>query len=271
MENITVTIGSLNVLHPYYAVKWYEKPGLNMEGKTRGKEKCKLACETDEWTELHNWVERVPLIKKRICEADIVCLQEVDNVFVEDLQTDGYQLLVSGFGKQTKPFGNAIMCKTSGKLLESSTLIENKADVVSTINIQGKKVKIASVHLDGYYRDEENQEKKDARKLAGFNQLLKDLEIFEENSEDVDLFIIAGDFNEDTREEGKKYCRMDFLRDNGYSNDGYVVGTEPGGQKIDWIFVKPGNNNKITINSMKLENLENISDHSMIGTKIGFN
>ncbi len=281
------SFATYNVLKPYYAVFWNEKPGLTEEGKALSLEELKASTKAlDEyaWKIYSNWDERCPTIAKNIQDADVVCLQEISKEIIENLQrlTKKYKLAIDVYHSSKRPveeYGNAILYQAEKIKLKENFELEyistpgTRRAACGVFEVGGKTVKVASVHLAGYYKGEKDLEKKLNAKKNGYEELQAYLKILESDVDSIDGIVIGGDFNESPSEKEYDLYRPGLLSNNGYFTDGNLSVTRPAsgehGRHIDWLFYKPLNEKTVSLSTMDLEKIQKqASDHLMIGTKV---
>jgi len=288
MSQPAITVGSYNVLNPYHAVKWATEQGLTEDGKQRDPQFLRdLARGEDEeaWKLYSNWSERKELLAENIYHAAIVCLQEVSEETIIDLQIAAPFYLVSKVGfheasRRVEQFGNAIMYDHhKARLLNSfeiEHIVQGEKDawsrnaVCAVFEVSGKVIKVASVHLSGYNPTETELPKKQASKEVGYKELQAYVTEIEKDLDGIDGIVIAGDFNEDPSEAVREMYRPGYLESQGYRNDGNLTVTEPSkGRKIDWVYYKDVRTKDAQLSSAELEHRQRqVSDHLMTGTEI---
>lgn len=285
LNSPSASFATYNVLNPYYAVKWAEKPGLNEEGRGLSREELKAstaAQDVNAWMGYSNWDQRCPEIAQNIQLADVVCLQEVSKETLDALMslTKGYRLAIAVYHAASRPmeqYGNAILYNAEKVRLRNAFELTyspnqwSRSAACGVFEIGGKVVAVASMHLAGYYSGEANPLKKQESKKAGFNELKTYVEGLEAAVEGVDGIVIGGDFNEDPGEELLDLYRPGYLQRRGFLFDGNLAVTEPSkGRRIDWLCYKPLHANEtVSLTSMGIEGVQKqASDHLMTGSVV---
>lgn len=276
-----IRIGSFNILNPYHAVKWKTIGGLTKVAEKLDPKNLRASIETPDWVIHSNWSERKEPVSENLSLSDIICLQEVATSTLADIQEQNIHLAnaIICFHEATSEegkHGTAILYNPSKAILLESHEITYEDEwyrkaACATFEIQGRIVRVVSVHLKGYNPLENDVEKKQKSKIPGFEELKVYLADAESNTEGVDDIIIAGDFNEDRSEENLPNYRPGYLEDNGYANDGNYSISEPlKERKIDWIYHKNlSKQHLVELTSLNLEDKQvPASDHLMIGTNI---
>jgi endonuclease/exonuclease/phosphatase family metal-dependent hydrolase len=226
-----------------------------------------------------NWDQRCPEVSKNVKFVDVVCLQEISRETIETLQKlTNYQLATAVYrssSKSIQEFGNAILYQSEKAHLTKSFEImhgqagSTRSAACGIFEIGGKLVKVASVHLAGYFPKETDLEKKQLSKKSGFEELQTYVKGLENEVENVDGIVIGGDLNEDQSEAKFDLYRPGFLENSGYKFDGNFEVTEPSkSRRIDWLCLKPlSSKNAIKLTSMGIEKIQKqASDHLMTGT-----
>lgn len=269
MDSASLTVGTYNILNPYYALKWSTQPGYDLvdgqkvdnwrkttdpSGVTR---KEKLA------TEIHN------------SGCDVICLQEVTPALMMELLAELPDYSYGRFaGHRTDSeedlHGVAIIYKGSKVDLECVHTIKTlehtgwyRGCLYLDFKIHGTPGtwRVASVHAKGYNPATATA----ASRKDGFDEIQEIIKAT--NSEEIDHFIIAGDMNEDSSQMSLENCRLDVLTSAGYRTDGNVAPTEPAtGRKIDWIFYR-GPNSMRPIDTSRYQDTT-ASDHLLSMTAI---
>lgn len=267
----SLRVATYNILNPWHAVRWETPEGQTAEGIEMDKQKRKAVCEKPtDWQAYSNWKDRACDIAKMIQESDIVCLQEISHSTIENLQTrSNYKAASVSYHDQDCKFqqhGTAILYNAKKiTLLKSFTLhYEGRSSAVAVFQVGEKIVQVASVHITGY--NSKNPTAKSKKK--GYDQLISFTNQFEKDSQKIDLFIIAGDFNEDLSQLGKMHDRLGYMHTQNYEEDGNRSITEPNfNRKIDWIFFKSPQKT-IHHQPAVLETIEHPpSDHLMVSTE----
>lgn len=211
-----LSIGTLNILHPEFAVKHQEQAGL-LPG-----------------TQLSNWEKRRINIVNEIGKAnlDILGLQEISYESLADLKPS---LELQGYAARHVPNprgdGLAIIYKTNRftELLFKPLRVHSDG-VACFIDLldkdSGKIARVANCHLLGG----------PSGPINGKIQLSEVSIALDLSSQyEIDLKAILGDFNEDHLHDDKKQ----ILVKNNYVSDGVFVITEPSkNRQIDWIFIR---------------------------------
>jgi endonuclease/exonuclease/phosphatase family metal-dependent hydrolase len=269
MNNLGVYVGrresimrviSYNILNPFHALKYKTKQGL-----TKNKKQS-------------NWEDRKVQIKDNLNSYDfhIACLQEVSPSTISSLRED---FNIEAYCEHSNLDPNAIHGPAIAVNTDRLEVIE--AGSVQTPDPQRYrsasfvKVKnhdtgivsaILSVHLEGYNPDEPNQTIKSQAKHEGYEELKTYTQFLE--SKDADVYVLAGDFNENAGEINETMSRCAYLLDAGFAFDGDLTPTEKDkNRKLDWVFVKSSR-------SYDLSPLDNppphaeASDHSPCGSVI---
>lgn len=243
----------------------------------------------NKWRIYSNWPERKLKICQNILQSKptYVCLQEISEETLQDIISelfdDNYQLAHVAFHSSLETIqkhGVAIFYnKRDVELIDKGTIqhFQNgnkyRSSVWATFkDLKNHKiVKVSSVHLKGYDPFEENDVKESQKKI-GFEELKSYTEqLLDQDIENVDGLIIAGDFNEDLSEENSPLFRMKYLEKQGFTCDSNDNFTEPSTKRrIDWIFYKPmSKSGKTTLALLDIENTQlEVSDHLMTGTKL---
>lgn len=280
MHNIiaAVSIATYNILDPFYAVYWAEPAGLNEEGLAASRETLRASAQTMDkaWETYSNWNQRQETLAKNIQSADIVCLQEVSETTLADLQElTNYQLAAVSYSHipGLPSFGNAILYNKEKVTLEEGSVLTCESPpairgaAVGIFKIGNKLIKVASLHLSGYYSKEPDLIKKQASKKRGFDELQNFKRQIESQVQGLDGIVIAGDFNESKDEEERELYRPGVLMEAGYLCDNCFSPTEPlKNRKIDWLFFKSLKGEEPAMAPLGLEELKQASDHHMSGT-----
>lgn len=290
MSNFTsASFATYNILHPYYAVQWAESAGLNEKGKTMLPEQLRELTKSQDanaYRLCSNWDERCPKIVRNIQKADVVCLQEVSRETLDNIQhSTSYRLANSAYHSSRQSvgeFGNAILYRADKAHLEdvfeivhryeTSNGSASRSAAGAIFTIEGKIIKVASVHLSGYWSKEPDFEKKQKSKESGFKECQTYAEGLESHLENIDGIVIGGDFNEDQSEANFDLYRLDYLKEKGYQFDDSLAVTEPlKGRRIDWLGYKSLESRQIKLTAMQLESIqEPASDHLMTGTIVNW-
>jgi endonuclease/exonuclease/phosphatase family metal-dependent hydrolase len=245
---------SLNILNPYHAVKWKTAAGL-----TQGQD---------------NWLKRRELIVKVLKSSNfaVACLQEVSpaNYAFLSQEFKGAGLAIYPAPEDSQE-GLAIFYDPNKVTLVfmKTFVVGRHSGIYADFNDKetGQNFRAASIHLKGYFVEETDLSKKQASKQEGFDQLQGTLEVLEKDASSLDYICIAGDVNEDEREQSYPLYRMGRLVQSGYKEDGDRNLTEwDSGRKIDWIFVKELKSRCFLISSHIHQ--EACSDHKLVGTDI---
>ncbi len=262
-----VSFASYNILNPCSAVKWKTVEGLTKEAKDIDKFELRAIVKQggDQWKKHSNWNERKPFIIKNIIniDADVLCLQEVCMENVEELEKEliGYQfckIVYDQYDTLKNPdarfwIGCVIIWKSDKlELIGKPKIIKNENQVdprihlclslklLNSDNSDNLIFTIACVHLSGYNpEDPVDRKRKNAKK--GLNGLKNVYDQMEKMGKDYrsNIFVIAGDFNEDETETETDFSRVKFLEEKGYEHDKCMIMTEPSkDRKIDWILFK---------------------------------
>lgn len=280
MHNIiaAVSIATYNILDPFYAVYWAEPAGLNEEGLAASRETLRASAQTMDksWETYSNWNQRQETVAKNIQSADIVCLQEVSETTLANLQElTNYQLAAVSYSHipGLPSFGNAILYNKEKVNLEEGSVLTCESPpairgaAVGIFKIGTKLIKVASLHLTGYYSKEPDLIKKQASKKRGFDELQNFKRQIESQVQGLDGIVIAGDLNESKDEEEQELYRPGVLMEAGYLCDNCFSATEPlKNRKIDWLFFKSLKGEEPALTPLGLEELKQASDHLMSGT-----
>lgn len=285
LASALLILATYNVLHPFYAVEWGERLGLNHFADGLSKEELRaLTLEDDSWKKYSNWEKRCPFIAQNIQKADVVCLQEVSRETLAAILTllPGYELASEAYHPNFTPsreFGNAIVFKKDKINLHDAFQISQgnihtgRAAACAIFEFLGKKIKVASIHLSGYDSEEPDLKIKEESREKGFRQLQHYVGLLEENLDGIDALVIAGDLNEDFPKEPTEYGRLEYLMRHGFCWDQHHVPTEAERDyRIDWLFYKSGASNvPFKLTPMQFEKEQwHASDHLMTGTAVAF-
>lgn len=275
-----VSFATYNILHPYYAVKWAEKAGLNEAGQAQAANVLRASTTASEpytWKLYSNWDERCPKVARNIQLADIICLQEISRETLENLRyLTKREIAVSAYHSSSDPiqeYGNAILYRAKkASVVESFEIVHQAGEwtrsaACAIFKIDGRLIEVASIHLTGYFSRESDLEKKQKAKEGGYRELLTYVAGLEER-ENIDGIVIGGDFNEDQSEAGFDLYRPGYLEGKGYRFDGNFAVTEPFKERrIDWLCYKPLDGREAALMPLQLEShQEPASDHLMTGT-----
>ena len=280
----SVTFATYNILNPYHAVKWADIEGLNEKGRLKSVRKLRASSSSSNaWRVFSNWEERKKKLMANLALADITCIQEISRETIGSLVPEGYAIAVAAYHRSDhkwREYGNAIVFRQHAVFpVDAFELrwIQDKSDRASACAvflIGNYKVLVLSIHLTGYDPEENDSERKQEAKKRGFQELVSYVEQTRDFENEVDAIIIAGDLNEDPREEKHSLYRAGYLLENGFYYDGSLVATEPSKKrKIDWLFYKPLNKElPLTLEPLNLERKQiQASDHLMSGSKLILN
>ena len=251
---------SYNILNPFHALKHKTRQGLAKNKKQS------------------NWEERKDQITDNLnsYDFDIACLQEVSPSTISNLR-EHFNVESYCNHSNSNPeaaHGTAIVVNTDRlEVIEAGNIqtpdpqkYRSAAFVKVKNHDTGIVSAILSVHLEGYNPDELNQTIKSQTKHNGYEELKTYTQFLE--STDADVYVIAGDFNENAGEIGEPMSRCAYLFDAGFISDGDLTPTEKDkNRKLDWVFVK-------SARSCGLSPLDNLpphvdaSDHSPCGSVI---
>jgi endonuclease/exonuclease/phosphatase family metal-dependent hydrolase len=209
-----VTIGTLNILDPIFAVKHKQAEGLALPG-------------------MSNWSTRKIRIEELIqeCALDVICLQEVSSQSLSDMKAaikeQGYKIRhVKHSGRHD---GLAILYKKD-KLEEKEFHSLSKHGINSCYidlcdKTNAKMIRVANCHLLGGPHTDKGTEQ--------IEELVAETD--KAGSQKIDLRIIAGDFNTQMLKDSK----FTALQKANYAFDGNITPTEPSTKRhIDWIWVR---------------------------------
>ncbi|MCH9633444.1 MAG: hypothetical protein S4CHLAM7_01690 [Chlamydiae bacterium] len=299
-----VSIGSLNTLNPYAAVKFAEKEGLNSTGlkllETNPSHLKTSVRRASEYKEYSNWEDRLPRIAQYIQTLNITAVQEADPQSIEDIKgqlSENYAVACSySHGDPNKNrFGNAIFYNKEVAQLISTSCIEFHPDgepssntrraAVASFKVNNLVVNVLSAHLKGYYTREPNLETRKARQETG----LKELELYTKNFLELtgDVCVLAGDFNEPSsitftskNSDGtpgesitESSTRIALLEKHGFENLTVEGVTEPAKERrIDYVFARLAKTDlTLSPTNLRFDNLDmypQASDHSLTGARL---
>lgn len=230
-----LNIATYNILHSYFAVQ-HGMP----EGYT-----------TEQGQRRENTAQRMPLIRENIAalNADIICLQEVDGHYLAN--NPGF---CTHYGAHSHleahiSYGNAFWLNLQSKwqVVKSGSIAgpgqyPRMAVYVDITHAETSiKARILNVHLKGYNLaiTDISQWRRDS--IQG----REELEYYVAQCfkmPPVDVFIVAGDFNEDESRLRVPQSRLQYLKNLGFITTQNMVPTYPSTQqKIDWLWLKVQN------------------------------
>jgi endonuclease/exonuclease/phosphatase family metal-dependent hydrolase len=226
-----VSVGCYNVLCSTYAVKWSEREGVGPDGAS-------------------NWASRWPVIRDIICKAqwDVICLQEVEHTDAADIAKD------LGRGYRTKYFKHAkrppdgLLIAVKEEVFTNITFVDTQYNGVAFGRVDMvhkttcRSMRVVNCHARGGNLEQ----------LAALNSFADGAH--EDSKREVDLTVIAGDFNEDFAPKEDGHVRVPFpeTRAGSYRTMRREVGLprlsrpphkqqedqKSGKGKVDWIFVR---------------------------------
>lgn len=193
-----------------------------------------------------NWIERSPGIAANIAEADIVCLQETSRLMSSHVRGRFNAVSHAMHLNKGAPdiHGVAVLARPELTPLSAFSWQMQDGDghsaaaAIFRLPDDGPRVMAVSLHLEGYWDGERDEEKLENSKSTGYLQLGAYLEKIEPYRNHVDAVVIAGDFNEDVMMPGRRFNRHALMQLCGYEYDEHLAATEPAtGRKLDWIYV----------------------------------
>lgn len=261
-------VGSLNGLNPYHALNWDNaghKIGYKIctpeETARINQESPHILTKDDK---VSNWGERFEKIKNIIKCFGFIGLQEINPVAKQQLDTDPdlskYKFTKLSLSKfSPDELIEQRIGVTIGYNIDEYELLKQKrfqlpstsawprgvivADLVHKAT--GKIFRVASVHLKGYdanmYEPGSVEDvKKQAQKKPGLQELQETLQIMQKESENVDVFVVTGDFNDrKNKEYHAEHSRHAEMEKNGYRYVPQNRVTEiASGDEIDYTYIK---------------------------------
>jgi endonuclease/exonuclease/phosphatase family metal-dependent hydrolase len=241
---VQLNTGSLNILHPDFAVRHNEADGL-IPG-----------------TNCSNWSTRKERIVTVLNDSklDVICLQEISRANLNEILPHlvGYAE-ASHEMHQSRGDGVAILYKTDRLVLKQKHTFEPVHGMMSACvdlseRASGKIVRVASCHLKGGGSPE------------GINQINSLVERVETTPGFVHARVIAGDFNADANREHWNSARFRSLREKLYQHDDSQSPTEPKkNRRIDWVWIKASEAHEVQ--SLPIVH-ETVSAHIISATKL---
>lgn len=230
-------VATYNILHSYFAVQHNVPEGYGI---------------TEQGKRIENTAQRMPLIQKNMAalDADIICLQEVDGHYLTAHPNLCIHYAAHSHLEANVSYGNGFWLnpKSPWQITHSGHIAGpgQYPRVAVYVDIEhaktGVKVRVLNVHLKGY-----NLAITDAaqwRKNSA--QGREELEYYVAQCFKmplVDMFIVAGDFNEDESRLRVQQSRLQYLKNLGFATTQNMATTYPATQqKIDWLWRKNQNN-----------------------------
>lgn len=220
------SIGCYNVLCSTYAVKWNEREGVDNEGNS-------------------NWATRWPIMKDIITRAHwgVVCLQEVEHTDAQEIAVGLGGTYMTHYFKHTKRPPDGLLIAVDTSVFENPVFVETQFNGVAFGRVDmvykscSSKVRVLTCHARG-----------------GNAEQLAALASFAEETNDADVTVVTGDFNEDFSIEGcdkvrcplpnsSASCYSTLLREDiaqKFSRPPHKQAEDQksGKGKVDWIFVR---------------------------------
>jgi len=228
MSKHAVTICTQNVLHPMLADRLAPPRGNRPAYKPA------------------SWPERAPGIAANIADADIVCLQETSRMVNGHVKGSFNEIsLAMHQGERGKSLhGVSILAKPEIRPLSAFGWYmqtgegHSAAGAILRLPDDGPRIMVASLHLEGYWDGEKDEQKLEASKAQGYRELGAYLTYMQPYQKYVDAVVVAGDFNEDCMMPGREFNRHALMELLGYRYDEHLAATEKStGRKLDWIYV----------------------------------
>lgn len=244
---MSITIGTLNILHPPYAERHKQKEGLNQNGK-------------------HNWHTRKDRIANLIKQSDldVLCLQEIgsrSNLDLQEKLRNAYEVV---HVSRERGDGLAIYFK-KGKFekIKFTDLGDGICFIDLNDRTMGKVVRVANCHLQG--GSQQNVGKQQIETLLA--------KVNTPSSTPIAVRIIAGDFNSDETQLHQADSKFAALHKAGFQHNGDLSETElpkgghAKGRHIDWIWSHSDTPGLIPKPHLIAQS-EVVSDHLLSASKI---
>ena len=264
--NVSLRVGTYNILNPFHAVKWSTAEGLDEQG-------------------VDNWLTgRRQAIFDNLSQAalDLCALQEVSARTYPELskaqlnhqEISLSQLYTHFTSDEEGAHGVAVLYNHHRFELIRDVRLRTPAEEyrsAACVDLKDREYggiyRIVSVHLKGYNPYETNIDLKRESQKRGDRELASYLPHILDGSDRIDGIFIMGDFNEDAQEMRARgsTSRQGQLIAEAFHWSGVEEVTEKRtGRQIDWIFYRPcSGTHQADLKSIQLSQNYSASDHAL--------